>query len=96
MLAKMQTVGIIKLKLYKDFHSFIQRKVEGRFEKLFVYPAKYDGEDEDFVYYHIEVPTHSFRGAIYSTEGTIDTWVEEYKKEQKEKKKISIDKYIWE
>ena len=95
MLAEMETVGTIKLKFYKDFHSFMQKRVQGRFEKLFVYPAKYDGEDEDFVYYHIEVPTREFRGAIYSTEGAIDTWVEEYKK-QKGKKKISIDKYIWE
>ena len=96
MLAKMQKVARINLKLYKDFLFYIQEKSQKYFEELFVYSVKYDGEDEDFVCYHIEVPISLLREATHIIEDAIDIWVKRYKEEQKEEKKVSEDEYIWE
>ena len=97
MIVKMQRVGRLKLKVYKDFLFWVQEEAGKPFEDLFNYVVKYDDENEDFVFYHIEIPTSLLSEVTDIVKEKIDKWVKKYKKEQKEKRVHEwTDEYIWE
>lgn len=98
MLARIWKIGKIKIKVYQDIVDFIRNETLKDFDELTPYILRYEGEDQDFYYYSIELPIDMLNTAMKEIRDELDSWIRAYKEKKKESKEENErkDEYIWE
>ena len=98
MLARIWKTGRIKIKIYKDVADYISDETCKDFDELTPYILRYEGEDQDFYYYSIELPLGMIDTAMKEIRDELDSWIKAYKEKKKESKEENErkDEYIWE
>ena len=96
MLARIWRMGRIKIKVYQDIVDYIVNTTCKDFDELFPYIVRYEGNDQDFVYYTVELPIDMLDTAMKEIRDELDSWIKAYKEEKKSKGENKKDEYIWE